>query len=139
MQIKFNVVQFSELSNEAKKIAKNNISDFLYDILSIHIAEVEDSKKAFIIAYNNGSLKSLDKNGCSLTGVCYDYDFMQIDLNNDSVLNEVNKVFMALKKSEKRYLFSDEYVADLCEGNEILFLENGTEFKTVEKLLKGLI
>ena len=136
MQIKFNVVQFSELSDKAKKIAKDNISDFLYNVLSMNISEIEGSKNAFIVAYNNESLESLCKNDYSLTGVCYDYDFMQINLNSDSVLNEVNKVFMALKKLEKRYVFSDEYVAELCEGNEILFLENGNEFKTIEKLLK---
>ena len=36
-------------------------------------------------------------------------------------------------------VFSDEYVADLCEGNEIYFLENGTEYHKIEKLLKDLI
>ena len=46
---------------------------------------------------------------------------------------------MKLKKDEKKNVFSDEYVADLCEGNEIYFLENGTEYHKIEKLLKGLI
>lgn len=139
-QLSINVVSFNELSKEAKKIAKENIQDFLFDILSLHVNEIKESKDEYLKAYRSGKLFHLNKDDCLLTGVCYDYDFMQIDhINSDSVENDANKVFMKLKKDEKHNVFSDEYVADLCEGNEIYFLENGTEYRKLEKLLKGLI
>ena len=139
-QLSINVVTFDELSKEAKKIAKENIQDFLFDVLSLHVAEIKESKDGYLKAYHSGKLFHLNKDNCPLTGVCYDYDFMQIDhIISESVENEVNKVFMKLKKDEKKNVFSDEYVADLCEGNEIYFLENGTEYHKIEKLLKGLI
>ena len=139
-QLSINVVSFNELSKEAKKTAKENIQDFLFDVLSFHVKEIKESKDEYLKAYHSGKLFHLNKNDCPLTGVCYDYDFMQIDhINSESVENEVNKVFMKLKKDEKKNVFSDEYVTELCEGNEIYFLENGTEYHKIEKLLKGLI
>ena len=139
-QLSINVVSFDELSKEAKKIAKENIQDFLFDILSLHVNEIKDSKDAYLKAYHSGKLFHLNKDECPLTGVCYDYDFMEIDhINSESVENDANKVFMKLKKDEKHNVFSDEYVADLCECNDIYFLENGTEYRKIEKLLKGVI
>ena len=136
-QLSINVVTFDELSKEAKKVAKENIQDFLFDVLSFHVKE---SKEEYLKAYHSGKLLHLNKDEYPLTGVCYDYDFMQIDhVISESVENEVNKVFMKLKKDEKKNVFSDEYVTELCEGNEIYFLENGTEYHKIEKLLKGLI
>lgn len=135
-----NIVSFDELSKESKKVAKENIQDFLYDILEFHIKEIKESKDEYLKAYHSGKLFHLNKDDCPLTGVCYDYDFMLIDhINADSVENEVNKVFMKLKRDEKHNVFSDEYVSDLCEGNEIYFLENGAEYHELKKLLKGLI
>ena len=139
-QLSINVVSFDELSKEAKKTAKENIQDFLYDVLYLHVDEIKKSKDEYLKAYHSGKLFHLNKDNYSLTGVCYDYDFMQIDhIGSESVENDANKVFMKLKKDEKQNVFSDEYVADLCEGNEIYFLENGTEYCKLEKLLKGLI
>ena len=139
-QLSINIVSFDELSKEAKKIAKENIQDFLFDVLSFHVKEIKESKEEYLKAYHSGKLLHLNKDEYPLTGVCYDYDFMQIDhVISESVENEVNKVFMKLKKDEKKNVFSDEYVVDLCEGNEIYFLENGTEYHKIEKLLKGLI
>ena len=139
-QLSINVVSFDELSKEAKKIAKENIQDFLFDVLSFHVKEIKESKDEYLKTYHSGKLFHLNKNDCPLTGVCYDYDFMQIDhINSESVENEVNKVFMKLKKDEKQNVFSDEYVSDLCEGNEICFLENGMECRKIEELLNGLI
>lgn len=139
-QLSINVVTFDELSKEAKKVAKENIQDFLFDVLSLHVEEIKESKEEYLKAYHSGKLLHLNKDEYPLTGVCYDYDFMQIDhIISESVENEVNKVFMKLKKDEKKNVFSDEYVADLCEGNEIYFLENGAEYHKIEELLKGLI
>lgn len=138
--LSINIVSFDELSKDAKKVAKENIQDFLYDILNFHIKEIKESKDEYLKAYHSGKLFHLNKDDCPLTGVCYDYDFMQIDhINSGSVENEVNKVFMKLKRDEKRNVFSDEFITDLCDGNEIYFLENGTEYREIEKLLKGLI
>ena len=138
--LSINIVYFDELSKAAKKIAKNNIQDFLYDVLEFHIKEIKESKDEYLKAYHSGKLLHLNKDDYPLTGVCYDYDFMLIDhINSDSVENEVNKVFMKLKRDEKRNVFSDEYITDLCDGNEIYFLENGTEYCEIKKLLKGLI
>ena len=135
-----NIVSFDELSKESKKVAKESIQDFLYDILDFHVKEIKQSKDEYLKAYHSGGLFHLNKDDCPLTGVCYDYDFMSIDhINSNSVENEVNKVFMKLKRDEKINVFSDESVSDLCEGNEIYFLENGTEYRAIEKLLKGLI
>jgi hypothetical protein len=139
-QLSVNVVSFDELSKESKKIAKENIQDFLFDVLSFHVKDIKESKDAYLNAYHSGKLFHLNKDDCPLTGVCYDYDFMEIDhINSDSVENDANKVFMKLKKDEKKNVFNDEYVADLCEGNEIYFLENGAEYCKIEYLLKGLI
>ena len=139
-QLSIRIVSFNELSKEAKKTAKENIQDFLFDVLSFHVKEIKESKEEYLKAYHSGKLLHLNKDEYPLTGVCYDYDFMQIDhVISESVENEVSKVFMKLKKDEKKNVFSDEYVADLCEGNEIYFLENGTEYHKIEKLLKGLI
>ena len=138
-QLSINVVPFNELSQEAKKVAKENIQDFLFDVLSFHVKEIKESKNEYLKAYHSGKLSHLNKDDYPLTGVCYDYDFMQIDyINSDNVENEANKVFMQLKKDEKKNVFNDEYVADLCEGNDIYFLENGMEYHKIEKLLKGL-
>lgn len=135
-----NIVSFDDLSKESKKVAKENIQDFLCDILEIHIEEIKESKNEYLKAYHSGKLFHLNKDEYPLTGVCYDYDFMSIDhINSESVENEVNKVYMKLKRDEKRNVFSDESVSDLCEGNEIYFLENGTEYCEIKKLLKGLI
>lgn len=126
-QLSFNVVSFNDLSKEAKKIAKENIKDFLFDVLEYNVKEIKESKDEYLKAYYSGKLFHLNKEDCPLTGVCYDYDFMEIDhINSESVENDANKVFMKLKKDEKKNVFSDEYVVDLCEGNEIYFLENGT-------------
>ena len=139
-QLFINIVTFDELSKEAKKIAKENIQDFLFDILSLHVNEIKDSKDEYLKAYHSGKLSHLNKDDYQLTGVCYDYDFMQIDhINSDNVENDANKVFMKLKKDEKKNVFNDEYVADLCEGNDIYFLENGAEYRELESLLKGVI
>ena len=139
-QLSINIVSFNDLSKEVKKIAKENIQDFIFDILSLHVNEIKDSKDAYLKAYHSGKLFHLNKDECPLTGVCYDYDFMEIDhINSESVENDANKVFMKLKKDEKHNVFSDEYVADLCECNDIYFLENGTEYRKIEKLLKGLM
>ena len=139
-QLSINIVSFNDLSKEVKKIAKENIQDFIFDILSLHVNEIKDSKDAYLKAYHSGKLFHLNKDECPLTGVCYDYDFMEIDhINSESVENDANKVFMKLKKDEKHNVFSDEYVADLCECNDIYFLENGTEYRKIEKLLKGVI
>ena len=139
-QLFINIVSFDELSKEAKKIAKENIQDFLFDILSLHVNEIKGSKDEYLRAYHSGKLSHLNKDDYSLTGVCYDYDFMQIDyINSDDVENEANKVFMQLKKDEKKNVFNDEYVTDLCECNEIYFLENGTEYHKIESLLKGVV
>ena len=43
------------------------------------------------------------------------------------------------ENNDIKNVFSDEYVTELCEGNEIYFLENGTEYHKIEKLLNGLI
>lgn len=138
--LNINIVSFDELSKESKKVAKDNIQDFLYDVLNLHIGEIKQSKDEYLKAYHSGKLFHLNKDDCPLTGVCYDYDFMMIDhVNSESVENEVNKVFMKLKRDEKHNVFSDESVSDLCEGNEIYFLENGTEYCELKKLLKGLI
>ncbi len=138
-QLSINIVSFNELTKEAKKAAKENIQDFLFDVLSFHVKEIKESKEEYLKAYHSGKLFHLNKDDCPLTGVCYDYDFMQIDhVISESVENEVSKVFMKLKKDEKKNVFSDEYVADLCEGNEIYFLENGTEYHKIEELLKDL-
>ena len=138
-QLSINVVSFDELSKEAKKVAKENIQYFLSDVLEFHIKEIKESKDEYLKAYHSGKLFHLNKDELSLTGVCYDYDFMEIDhINSESVENDANKIFMKLKKDEKQNVFSDEYVSDLCEGNEIYFLENGTEYHKIEKLLKGL-
>lgn len=137
--VQVNVITFDQLPKEAKRNAKENISDVLNDMLDCHIKEIKASKDAYIDAYNKGNLYKLDKDNYALTGVCYDYDFMQIDHNNtNSVLDEVNKVFMKLKRDEKKNVFSDEYVSDFCEANEIYFLENGQELHTLERLLKGI-
>lgn len=139
-QLSINVVTFDELPKEAKKIAKENIQDFLFDVLSFHVKEIKESKDEYLKAYYSGKLLHLNKDELPLTGVCYDYDFMQIDhINSESVENEVSKVFMKLKKDEKKNVFSDEFVVDLCEGNEIYFLENGTEYHKIEELLKDLV
>lgn len=139
-QLSINVVTFDELSKDAKKVAKENIQDFLSDVLLFHVEEIKESKEEYLKAYHSGKLLHLNKDELPLTGVCYDYDFMQIDhINSESVENDANKIFMKLKKDEKQNVFSDEYVADLCEGNEIYFLENGTEYSKIESLLKGLI
>ena len=139
-QLSINVVAFHELSKEAKKIAKENIQDFLFDVLSFHVKEIKESKEEYLKAYHSGKLLHLNKDEYPLTGVCYDYDFMQIDnIISESVENEVSKVFMKLKKDEKKNVFSDEYVTELCEGNEIYFLENGTEYRKIEELLKDLV
>lgn len=138
--LSINIVSFDGLSKEAKKVAKENIQDFLYEVLEHHIVEIKASRDEYLKAYRSGKLFHLNKDDCPLTGVCYDYDFMLIDhINSDSVGAEVNKVFMKLKRDEKHNVFSDEYVTDLCEGNDIYFLENGTEYRKLEKLLKGLI
>ena len=139
-QLSINVVSFDDLSEEAKKVAKDNIQDFLFDVLSLHVNEIKESRDEYLKACHSGKLLHLNKDDCPLTGVCYDYDFMQIDhINSESVENDANKVFMKLKKDEKKNVFSDEYVADLCEGNEIYFLENGVEYRKLEKLLKDLV
>ena len=139
-QLSINVVSFNELSKESKKIAKENIQDFLFDVLSFHVKNIKESKDEYLKAYHSGKLFHLNKEDCPLTGVCYDYAFMQIDyINSESVENDANKIFMKLKKDEKQNVFSDEYVTDLCEGNEIYFLENGTEYSKIEELLKGLV
>lgn len=139
-QLSINVVTFDELSKKAKKVAKENIQDFLFDVLSFNVKEIKESKEEYLKAYHSGKLLHLNKDDYPLTGVCYDYDFMQIDhIISESVENEVNKIFMKLKKDEKKNVFSDEFVTDLCEGNEIYFLENGTEYCKIESLLKGLI
>ena len=139
-QLSINVLPFDELSKEAKKIAKENIQDFLFDVLSFHVKEIKESKEEYLKAYHSGKLLHLNKDEYPLTGVCYDYDFMQINhIISESVENEVNKVFMKLKKDEKKNVFSDEYVSELCECNEIYFLENGTEYHKIEELLKGLV
>lgn len=137
--VQINVVSFEDLSKEAKRKAKDNITDVLNDMLDFHIKEIKASKDAYINAYNKGDLHKLDKNDCPLIGVCYDYDFMQIDHeHSESVLNDANKVFMKLKRQERINVFSDEYVSDFCEGNEIYFLENGEEYHSLERLLKGI-
>lgn len=139
-QLSINIASFNDLSKDAKKVAKENIQDFLFDVLEYHIKEIKESKDEYLKAYHSGKLFHLNKDDCPLTGVCYDYDFMEIDhINSESVENAANKVFMKLKRDEKKNVFSDEYVVDLCEGNEIYFLENGTEYRKLEKLLKGLI
>ena len=139
-QLSINVVSFNELAKESKKIAKENIQDFLFDVLSFHIEDIKKSKDEYLKAYHSGKLFHLNKEDCPLTGVCYDYDFMEIDhLSSESVENDANKVLMKLKKDAKHNVFNDEYVADLCEGNEIYFLENGAEYRKLEELLKGLI
>ena len=138
-QLSINVVTFNELSKEAKKVAKENIQDFLFDVLSFHVKEIKESKEEYLKAYHSGKLLHLNKDEYPLTGVCYDYDFMQIDhINSESVENDANKVLMKLKKDEKQNVFSDELVSDLWEGNEIYFLENGTEYCKIEKLLNEL-
>lgn len=138
--LNINIVSFDELSKEAKKVAKDNIQDFLYDILSFYIKEIKESKDAYLKVYHSGGLFHLNKDDCPLTGVCYDYDFMSIDhINSESVENEVNKVFMKLKRDEKINVFSDESISDLCDANEIYFLKNGTEYSEIKKLLIGLI
>ena len=101
-QLSINVVSFNELSKEAKKTAKENIQDFLFDVLAFHVKEIKESKDEYLKAYHSGKL-------------------------------------LHLNKDENKNVFSDEYVADLCEGNEIYFLENGTEYCKIESLLKGLI
>lgn len=137
--VTINVVSFEDLNKESKRKAKDSIADVLHDVLDYHITEIKKSKDEYLNQYRKGSLSVLDKDNCPLTGVCYDYDFLQIDHNNcDSVENEVNKVFMSLKKSEKKNVFSDEYVTDFCEGNEIYFLENGEDFHSLERLIKGI-
>ena len=137
--VTINVVKFEDLSKEFKRKAKDNLIDVLNDTLDYHISEIKKSKDEYLNQYRKGNLNSLDKDDCPLTGACYDYDFLQIDHNNcDSVENEANKVFMNLKKLEKRNVFSDEYITDFCEGNEIYFLENGEEFHSLERLLKGI-
>ena len=139
-QLSINVVTFDELSKEAKKVAKENIQDFLFDVLSFHVKEIKESKEEYLKAYHSGKLFHLNKDELPLTGVCYDYDFMGIDyINSESVENDANKIFMQLKKDEKQNIFSDEYVTDLCECNEIYFLENGIEYGKIESSLKGLI
>ena len=139
-QLSINVVTFDELSKEAKKLAKEDIQDFLFDVLSFYVKEIKESKDEYLKAYHSGKLFHLNKDELPLTGVCYDYDFMQIDhINSESVENDANKIFMKLKKDEKQNVFSDEYVTNLCEGNEIYFLENGIEYSKIESLLKGLI
>ena len=140
LNININVVSFDGLSKEAKKIARSNIQDFLYSILDSYIKEIEESKDAYLKAYHSGELFHLNKDECPLTGVCYDYDFMSIDhINSESVENEVNKVFMKLKRDEKIIIFSDEYASELCDANDIYFLENGAEYNEMKKLLIGLV
>ena len=137
--VTINVVKFEDLSKEFKRKAKDNLIDVLNDVLDYHISEIKKSKDEYLNQYRKGNLNNLDKDDCPLTGACYDYDFLQIDHNkSDSVENEVNKIFMNLKKSEKKDVFSDEYVTDFCECNEIYFLENGEEFHSLERLLKGI-
>ena len=53
--------------------------------------------------------------------------------------NSINEAESIFKKDEKQNIFSDEYVTDLCESNEIYFLENGIEYGKIESSLKGLI
>ena len=137
--VTINVVKFEDLNKESKRKAKDNIADVLYDVLDYHVAEIKKSKDEYLNQYRKGNLSSLGKDNYLLTGVCYDYDFLQIDHENfNSVENEVNRVFMNLKKSEKKNVFSDEYITDFCEGNGIYFLENGEEFYSLERLIKGI-
>jgi len=55
-QLSINVVTFDELSKEAKKIAKENIQDFLFDVLSFHVKEIKESKDEYLKAYHSGKL-----------------------------------------------------------------------------------
>lgn len=138
-QITINVVTFEGLSKQAKSYAKDNITDVLNDVLESHIQEIKTSKDSYITAYEKGNLYKLNKDECPLTGVCYDYDFLEIDYQNcDSVINEANKIFMKLKRDARKDVFSDEHVTDFCEANEIYFLENGEEFHSLERLMKGI-
>lgn len=137
--VTINVVNFKDLSKEFKRKAKENISDVLSDMLDHRIEDIKKSKDEYLNQYRKGNLNNLKKDGYPLTGVYYDYDFLQIDhVNSDSVENEVNKVFMTLKKLERIDVFSDKYVYDFCEVNEIYFLENGEEFHSLERLIKGI-
>lgn len=138
-QVILNIVSFDGLSKQAKSYAKDNLSDFLNDILYLHTQEIKASKDAYLLAYNQGKLDQLNKDDCPLTGVTYDYEFLSIDHKNcDSVKNEANKVFLSLKRLEKKDVYSDESVSDLCEGNEIFFLENGEEYSSLLRLTKGI-
>ena len=60
-QLSINVVSFDELSKEAKKVAKENIQDFIFDVLSFHVNEIKESKDEYLKAYHSGNLFHLNK------------------------------------------------------------------------------
>lgn len=73
--------------------------------------------------------------GCPLTGVCYDCDFMKpiIDfMKNPS--NLVSNLDLTLPSYERvaqndfDWMNSDEYIDDTIEANEYEFLEDGTSY-----------
>lgn len=124
--ITLNIYDYSELSKSAKSVAKDEIDSLLTDILYLHKNEIKESYNAFISAYNNGNVYSLNKDDCPLTDVCYDYDFIELlEKENIDVLKEAKELLNNLYKLEKKYLYSDESINDLCIGNDIQFLESG--------------
>ena len=93
-QLSINVLTFDELSKEAKKVAKENIQDFLFDVLSFHVKEFKHVGKVYSLNIGDSFY---DKYGSILKveNKTFDYIFTLSDGKNYtpnqlySLINEV--------------------------------------------------
>lgn len=125
--IQLDIYNYADLSKDAQlKAVADNVT-FIEDVLAHHYKEITASYKAFCAALSKGTDAVLaSKDDYSLTGICYDYDFVSL-LEQPSLNYEVDaqKLLAKLKRDERRYMYSVETLDDLFQANGIEFLKCG--------------
>ena len=130
--INLNVFDFSELSKDAQENAKDNMCDFINDIVDHHYQDIEKSYNAFCNELYMGNHK-LNKHDLPLTGMCYDYDFIELlEKESDNLFTDAKKLLSKLKRAEKKSIYTNEYLSDLFDGNEIEFYSNGKQYQEIK-------
>ena len=130
--ITLNVLSFSELSNEAQENAKDNMRDFINSIVDYHYQDIKKSYNAFCNELYMGNHK-LNKHDLPLTGVTYDYDFIELlEKESDNLFTDAKKLLSKLKRAEKKSIYTNEYLSELFDGNEIEFYSNGKQYKEIK-------
>lgn len=106
----------------------------LYRMQKLNEINRGSNKGKFYITYYSNIF--VEANNCNLTGMCYDcdmmqpiYDFLELRTFDSTNFEDIlNSCFDAMRKTlekEKEYMYTDEYISEEIEANELEFLETG--------------